>query len=217
MSTHQEIFNSLSDAIAAFNREPGLLEEIKKLKDEVALYREVEHELGHKINTMTEVIETQTDRIAKYQSEIQCLTGDVDRLRDVVASLEATLRHEGHRNAELSVEIEQKDILINILRSDKAALERQLNDKSTMFDRASATLKRIMGEAAGVVEGDVTPEVVAPAPFSVSVEPSLGADPAAADAIDETLKECAAENTSGPAPADVLAVKIKAEDEYRWF
>jgi chromosome segregation ATPase len=210
MTMQHDIFNALKDAMIAYEDNPRLYNKIADLEQELELYRAVELSMKVEIEGLKERITAQNERIAEFQDEVMALTVEKSNLKATLEDTEKALRQEGFRNAELDVEVEQKDTLISILRSDKASLERQISDKSTLLDRASATLKRIMGEAAGVVEGNPAPEVVAPQPFPVPVESSLGNDSASGSVSVE-----ASPNDLGPVVSpDPVVEPVKINQDY---
>jgi chromosome segregation ATPase len=187
MSTHAQIFNALSDAIACANREPELLAKIKTLTDDLELAR---MEIDDKQRQMDELSARYNDLyIAHNELSIdhERLQADHEALNKTLDDNEAIIRDQEGIIIRQKDEFEYQGRLIAELRAEMCELQAKLDASNGLGTRLQTILNRIMGEAKEAIATLPASEVAAASMF-------LGSEPVEGnDVSSESLVEPMAE------------------------
>ncbi len=123
MSTHNEIFNAMSDAMAAFRREPELVAELKAARDERD-FKQLE-------------LDEARERIAKLETFVNDYAATIQALRATVQERDETISDLRSRNNDLESALNGSQIAVRNLEATNA--ERELEIKSLTLTAQSLT------------------------------------------------------------------------------
>jgi chromosome segregation ATPase len=194
-----DVLNAIGEAHAALIRVPELEATIKSLTDERDFIKLERDEAELTISRLKARIVDLENFNAKLGSDLLTADRTITELTTRNANLDQSHNDLAAAHSNALSSLYEKDLTIEILRSDKAALAARLEDAKGYGVKLSETLRSIGQSIVAAVE---VPEVTPSAPFPVSnpVELPLSTEPEVDSSVDNRLVEPVA----SPAPADLV-------------
>lgn len=162
MSTHDEIYNALSDAMSAYRREPALEVDLKSARDDRDFARLELDEARAEIDRLRATVCRLEDEVLAQSGKISSLCTELAGMSDRNAMLAQSL---DAANASIRDHIqarEEASQLIQLLTADKAALAARLEDSRGYGSRLAEMLK---GFGSAIQSAVAEPAVSDSAPF----------------------------------------------------
>lgn len=181
MSTVNEIHTAINSAIEAFNAQPELLKQIEDFKAEFQLLNEEVERLHKQVLALETTINDQSETIGRLRDangqmqetlhvEIEARKSDEIVWNNTNNALLTENYSKSLRISELETTVRAKSTMVELLEADKASLTAQLDDRRTIVDKLTATLKSVMVDVSAIIPAPVQ-EVAASATFPTPSNP----------------------------------------------
>jgi len=172
MSNTHEILAALTDAVSAFDRVPGLVAEIERLRKLEEDHRDTIDLLRLEIDDLNTKITIRNSRIDDLCDEVTSLKRDRASLQDENAGLAAECDRLSTQLAGEQANGSRLAALVTIKDAEIAALQVQVSDNRSLADKFKSALDKIMGNI-NEVSPPSAPEVATPATSFLSEEAML--------------------------------------------